>query len=409
MFWNKRALRIGIGLLLLAPGLIVILPNLTGYTSLEGTVNARFVIVAAPIEGTVINAAPPAGSVVQQHEHLLSIRNDRVNRFNLTELSAELKVVHERLNALALQESELNSLRSELQQRLDWYRNAAVHNLDQQIAVQKERVSINQAQESERQSDFDRKSRLRASGNLPETEFERVRLTRLVSRRELQAAQLELERLEAQQNAAQRGIFVGEGRNDVPYSSQRIDEITITLIDVAAKRKEQEARHVKLQQQISEEEERVKTLGYVSIRNTFDGVIWRNNVVTGSNVVVGSELVRILDCRNLFVDILVPEVNYDEIHPGRPAEIRLLGNDKVFPGWVQSVRGSAAEVEDIVLAAAPPRGKSKEARIRVNMNISEFNKDYANFCQVGRSVQVRFPTRSFPIKRWLQSLWFSIS
>src|SRR5687767_10775796 len=113
MFWNKRALRIGIGLLLLALGLIVILPNLTGYTSLEGTVNARFVIVAAPIEGTVINAAPPAGSVVQQHEHLLSIRNDRVNRFNLTELSAELKVVQERLNALALQESELNSLRSE--------------------------------------------------------------------------------------------------------------------------------------------------------------------------------------------------------------------------------------------------------------------------------------------------------
>jgi hypothetical protein len=47
--------------------------------------------------------------------------------------------------------------------------------------------------------------------------------------------------------------------------------------------------------------------------------------------------------------------------------------------------------------------------IRVGLAESALHTDYANFCQVGRSVQVRFRTRSLPIVRWLKSLWFSIT
>ena len=47
----------------------------------------------------------------------------------------------------------------------------------------------------------------------------------------------------------------------------------------------------------------------------FEGVIWRNNVVEGSHVIAGNELLQVLDCRDLFVDILVSEVDYDESTP----------------------------------------------------------------------------------------------
>jgi hypothetical protein len=141
----------------------------------------------------------------------------------------------------------------------------------------------------------------------------------------------------------------------------------------------------------------------------FDGVIWRNSVVIGTNVVVGNELQRILDCRDLFVDMLVSESDFDEIFPGRLAEVRLIGRSDVLLGTVLSARGSAAVVTETVLAASPPVSGDKNARIRVALAPSAINTDFANFCQVGRTAQVRFETRTFPLKRWLNALWFSIT
>jgi hypothetical protein len=43
-------------------------------------VNARFAVLAAPIEGTVQNTPPKVGTALKQGEALLSIRNERVNR-----------------------------------------------------------------------------------------------------------------------------------------------------------------------------------------------------------------------------------------------------------------------------------------------------------------------------------------
>jgi hypothetical protein len=73
------------------------------------------------------------------------------------------------------------------------------------------------------------------------------------------------------------------------------------------------------------------------------------------------------------------------------------------------VRGSAAVVEDVVLAAKPPQSRGRDARIRVNLPDASIHTDYANFCQVGPSAQVRFKTRSLPLVRWFKALWFSIT
>jgi hypothetical protein len=51
--WNRRSVRITVGIMLLVGAVMAILPTLTGYTSLDGTVNARISIVSAPIDGTV--------------------------------------------------------------------------------------------------------------------------------------------------------------------------------------------------------------------------------------------------------------------------------------------------------------------------------------------------------------------
>lgn len=187
--------------------------------------------------------------------------------------------------------------------------------------------------------------------------------------------------------------------------------MTIQLANVEAQAKIERARVQLLERQLMIERDRNDRLSSASIRLPFRGVLWRNNVVGGSNVVVGNELTRLLDCRDLFVDILLDEVEYDEIKPGDPAEVRLLGTSEVIAGRVNSIRGSSAAVEEVTLAAMPPKSRSKSARIRVSLEPHSIQTDYENFCHVGRTVQVRFArsAATLPLVNWVKSLWFSIS
>jgi multidrug resistance efflux pump len=408
MVWNSRIVRVLVGLALLACAVIAILPGLTGYTSLDGTVNARFAVLSAPIEGTVLQTPPKVGTPLPAGSTLLGIRNDRVNRAIASSLAAELETIRKRVAALDDQRRQLGRLRVDLDERLKEFQAATLFNLEQEIATIRQRITINDAQRVAANSEFQRRQTLGASGVVAGSQVEQARAAQAVSTGEGMVARMELTRLEKQVEGIRRGTYVGDGRNDVPYSRQRMDEVTIQLADVDARLRENEAREEQIEKQLIEEQDRIKRLEAADITMPFEGVIWRNNVVVGTNVVVGHELIRVLDCRDLFVDILVSEVDSDEIAPGRAAEIRLLGRGEILSGQVISVRGSAAVVEESILAATPPQSRGKSARIRVSVEQSDLEKDYQNFCQVGRSVQVRFATPAFQLRRWVNSLWFSI-
>jgi multidrug resistance efflux pump len=388
---------------------MAILPALTGYTSLDGTVNARISIVSAPIDGTVTSTPPKIGTPLQAGAELLGIRNDRIVRTAEVQMEAELEAAKQRLMATDDQRTQLTALRQELQARWHEYQQASIQNLTHEIAIRHQRIATAEAQRKAAEVAFTRKQQLGTTGILAEAAVEQARATSITAENEGNIAKAEMERLSQQLDAVKRGVYIGEGRNDVPYSQQRIDEVTIQLAELQFRERELKARITQLETQHDDEHARNRALGYAVLRMPFEGVIWRNNVVEGSNVIAGNELVQILDCRDLFVDILVSEVDYDEIYPGRNAQIRLLGRSDAIDGQVLAVRGSAAVVEDVILAAKLPQSRGKDARIRVALPESALNTDYANFCQVGRSVQVRFRTRSLPIVRWFKALWFSIT
>ncbi len=408
VIWNRRSVRITVGILLLVGGVMAILPALTGYTSLDGTVNARISIISAPIDGTVTSTPPKIGTALQAGAELLGIRNDRITRTAEVQMGAELEAAKQRRMAIDDQRAQLTALRQELQTRRHEYQEASVRNLTQEIAIRRQRIDSAAAQQQAAEADLTRKQRLGTTGIVAEAAVEQARAASITAH-EGTIARAELERLSQQLDAVKRGVFVGEGRNDVPYSQQRIDEVTIQLAELQFRERELKARIAQLETQHDEEHARNRDLSYAILRMPFEGVIWRNNVVEGSHVIAGNELVQILDCRDLFVDILVAEVDYDEIYPGRNAQVRLLGRSDAIDGQVMAVRGSAAVTEDVILAAKLPQSRGKDARIRVALPESSLNTDYANFCQVGRSVQVRFRTRSLPIVRWFKALWFSIT
>ena len=410
MIWNHRLLRIAVGLLLVGLVLILLMPGLTGYTSLDGTVNARFAIVNAPIDGTIAQATPKVGTPVAEGKPLLLIHNERVNRSVLASLSAERKTALDRVTALRRERGELAQLRDELANRLNLYKEATTTSIRQELSILRKRVEVSEAQNIAAQADLERRRQLGSRGIVSTNIVEIARAAEAAATGQVTISNMSVEQLEQKLEALEKGIFVmGDGQNDVPYSRQRQDEVIVRISDIDTRITENETRAAQIEKQISEEENRVKSLETAIVPVPFDGVVWRSSVINGSNVILNNELMRILDCRELFVDILVPEIDYDEIFPGRVAQIRLLGRGDVLQGTVLSVRGSAAVIEEDALAANLPATKERNARIRVGLSPSALNTDSANFCQVGRSVQVRFEKRDFQWARWLKSLWFSIS
>lgn len=388
---------------------LVLLPGLTGFTSLDGTVNARFAIINAPIDGEIGQAPPRIGTPVAEGETLLTIRNGRVNRAILASLRADHQTAVDRVAALERERDALAALRDDLGERLDVFKSATIASLERELEILKKRVEVARAQDVVAQVDLGRRQELESKGIFTRKMVEAAQAAGAATGGEVEINNLTVELLQHRLDAVRQGTFVvGDGQNDVPYSRQRQDEVIVRIGDLNTRIAENKTRAAEVREQLIEEEKRIRSLEQATVPSPFGGVVWTRNVVNGSNVVLNNELLRILDCRQLFVDILVPEVDYDDIYPGRTAEVRLFGRAEVFEGQVQSVKGSSAVVEKDSLAANEPETDERNARIRVALRPSALNTDFANFCQVGRTVQVRFSKRTLRLTQWIESLWFSL-
>ncbi|MBP2233833.1 multidrug resistance efflux pump [Sinorhizobium kostiense] len=409
MILNHRITRVSVGILLLLLVVVVMLPSLTGFTSLDGTVNARLAVINAPIDGEI--AGPPAriGTPVREGERVAAIRNDRVSRANLASLRAEHGTALRRIAALARERDSLVRLRNQLAERLELYQRTTIASLERELEIVEKRVEVARAQDVVARLDYDRRQELESKGIFTRKMVESAEAAGAAAGGEVEINSLTVALLKQRLDAVRRGVFaLGDGQNDVPYSRQRQDEVIIRINDLNTRIAENRTRASQIEVQIAEEDKRVRSVETATVTSPFEGVVWSRNVVSGSNVILNNEMMRILDCRELFVDILVPEVDYDEIYPGREAEVRLFGRSEVFKGEVQAVKGSSAVVEKDQLAANEPETEERNARIRILLQRSALNTDFANFCQAGRTVQVRISKSTVRLSQWIESLWFSI-
>lgn len=346
MIWNHRITRITVGLLLLAIAIIVSLPAITGFTSRDGTVNARFAIINAPIDGVIAGEPAKVGVPVKESQTLAEISNPRVNRAILASLEADRNTARDRVIALKTERDELSQLREQLSNRLEVFKQTTISNLEREVEILRKKVEVSQAQDLVAQVDLNRRMDLESKGILTRRMVDAARAAGAATGGEVEISNLTVEQLQQRLNALRQGIFVsGDGQNDVPYSRQRQDEVVVRISDLNSRIAENETRAAEVEKQLVEEGSRVSNLESAAATAPFDGVVWSRSIVNGSNVVLNNELVRLLDCRELFVDILVPEVDYDEIYPGLAAQVRLFGRSDVFKGTVTSVRGSSAAVE----------------------------------------------------------------
>ncbi|MGT2478287.1 hypothetical protein ACU4GR_03875 [Methylobacterium oryzae CBMB20] len=264
-------MRVLVGVLLLSAAILAVLPSFTGYTSLDGTVNARFAVVSAPIEGVVSDTPPKVGTALPEDTSVFFINNGRIARTAEAQLDADLAASKEKLRALELQAKDLSALKNDLVGRLKEYQQASIVSIQQEIIIRQQRIATAQANKTSAEADLARKQTLGATGVVAGSSVEQARAASVGAGSEQNIAKAELERLQRQLDALKRGTFVGEGRNDVPYSQQRTDEVTIQLANVEAQIRIEKARTQQLSLQLSLERSRNDRLSFVAVQVPFKG------------------------------------------------------------------------------------------------------------------------------------------
>jgi multidrug resistance efflux pump len=278
---NHRITRIVVGLLLLALTAVVLLPGLTGFTSLDGTVNARLAVINAPIDGEITGPPPRIGTPVNEGVALATIRNDRVNRAILASLRAEHGTAIGRVAALQQERDELVRLRDQLAERFEIFKSATIASLEREVQILRKRVEVARAQDVVARLDFDRRQELESKGIFTRKMVEAAEAAGAATGGEVEVNNLTVELLEQRLDAVRKGIFVaGDGQNDVPYSRQRQDEVIVRINDLNSRIAENRTRASQIEIQIAEEDKRVQSLETATVTSPFDGVVWSRNIVS---------------------------------------------------------------------------------------------------------------------------------
>ena len=392
----KRLL--GLGVLLIA--FVVIVPAMANFQSVNAIVNTHYVVVKSPIEGTLDGFSILPGQPIEQGAELVRINNTRFKESAVNEMAVEQKTLAERSLGLQQHLKNLQQLQKELQNRVSVHRNHEFLRLEEQLAQAKAEKKAQESLIREQQLLAQRNALLLKENFISQAQSEAAHYALEVTQSRLDIFQARIRLLETEKQAIQRFVYLGEGRNDVPYTQQRLDDVRLQITEVAARLRENEHRSADIQWQISKERDNMAVSREVLLQSPSKGVLWRKFGSNGTEVLIGTDLAHVITCENLFLDVAVPESSLESFQIGQPVQYRLIGTTQWLTGHIQAVTGSGNNLQDVTLVAQLQREK-KDARIFVKIESSDLNKPQENLCFAGRKVDVKVP------REWRPSVWLS--
>ncbi|MSO75501.1 MAG: HlyD family efflux transporter periplasmic adaptor subunit [Alphaproteobacteria bacterium] len=385
---NGRYVRAAIGVVLLGLGAAVYLTHALYTISDQAVINARTVLLVTPIEGTVSKPLPDDGTYVKAGTILTVIENRAIDRSREQQLLSDAHGVQQRLAALRGTDGEFAQLSARLSGDLQAFRDASVQRL--QTMVREARAEAESASAGHREADRDagRKRQLAANGVVSPSvvESSEDRATRAMA--EASRAQLYTQRLGQELDAARKGLYLLEARNDVPYTRQRLDELALRRIEIAAQSRELTARLGAIAISLEAEQDPLDLMAATQVVAPIDSVVWRSQISEGTWVAASSPIVTLIDCRSRFVNVRLPGRNFQHLQPGIGASVHVLGAARVENAVIQDVRGMGAKEQQDRLAAPIPAARADELVATLSLTDNNGHLEGRAFCDVGRRVEV---------------------
>jgi len=179
-----------------------------------------------------------------------------------------------------------------------------------------------------------------------------------------------------------------------------MDQIEMEIASVRALQSETKERIGQIKFQGNKEMDRIRTRRVKEVKSPAGGVVLQLPVSEGDSVVIADNLLRVIDCHSIFLDVLSDEINFDEIRRGNLVEYRLYGDKQFHKGFIDTIHGSGMIYRNDELAASIEARDSKQSRVTIKISgddLAMFQTE-AKSCNVGRKVIVRF-NREFNVNK----------
>ncbi len=359
--------------------------------SLEGVVNSPVLMLRAPVDGRIMRSEARAGLSLPQETALFRIEDRRVDTRLAAQLAAEAERIAAQIAAIDGQNAELDRMQRDLAARVAAHRTATIERLRRQ--VREADAALDGVRSAEQRAATDAE-RIETLGRKDFASHQRVDEARDAARRaraEVTRASEQTERVRGELAAAERGVLIGEGYGDVPYSEQRLDEIRLLRADLARQSANLAAQLAETKSRLAAEQSRLQQITAAEISAPRGGLVTIVRVEEGSEVARGDVLAEIVDCRRAYVEAALPEKGYDQLRPGSEATVTLRGNATPLHGTVRAVRGAAATSRLDAQAAALERPTSDSMTVLLDLDGAELDRMSSNLCQAGRKATVVFP------------------
>lgn len=395
-----RSVKIIAGLVIIFLALFIIVREQTAGVSADAFINARLTTTRASIAGTLELVPRPLGARVNAGDTLGTIVDPLVDNVRLADLQQQRMATKAEFDRLTQTGAGLAGSITELRTRAENYRRERIEQLKAQIDGAEASSKAAEARLRFARLSLDRSNRLSDQGVRTGEALEQSRSLAEVAELDLANAQETVRIARINLAAAERGIFLGDGYNDAPYSEQRISELQVASDQLQASAVAQASILQALDTRIRVEQLRVNRLNSASLQANVSGLIWDYLTVSGEAVQRGQDLISLVDCQSTIVTLSVTERVYNSITLGSPAQFRMSGSDQVLSGVVTRVAGAGASTVYENLAIAPSERHLE--RFDVTLDVPALRHEPDLRCLIGRTGRVFFEDRPLD---WLRRMW----
>ena len=387
---RARTLCIGVSVFLLGAAAVTRGPDPEPAITASAIVNAPVVRIASPFDGRVEDAAPARGAAVHPGDVLVSVKAAERDRNQLADLKGRLASTQRQISATSSYIKALTEAREELKTRMENYRKGTIARLVAQLNEAEALHNIFKARLSQTGDALDRQQQLKTKGYASQANFDAATASAVVAKNDVAASAARIQRIRIDLESARKGVFVGDNRDDVPYSQQRDDDIMLRLVELNAKAKALQATSQDLQAQIAAETKRLATAEIASQASGVTGIVWDTAGPKGAPVRAGDALVSVLDCGRAFLEVSLDDSQLAGIRPGDTAKVRLPGEQTIIDAKVRGLRGAAAAARGVVPGVESNPEASGQTTVLVDLPLASDSRSMQSFCYVGRTAEVIF-------------------
>lgn len=196
----------------------------------EATTGETRTDVQSEVKATAAAKEPtPAPAVSTPQPQQQQTATDKVEG-----LQSKLRAADRHHTAIARQIKSLEAARATLKKRMENYRQGTIAHLAAQLREAEALHNIFKARLSQSGDALERQQRLKTKGYASQANFDAAAASSTIAHNDVAASAARIDRIRVELEAAKKGVFIGDGRDDVPYSQQRDDEIMLRLVDLNA-------------------------------------------------------------------------------------------------------------------------------------------------------------------------------